>query len=480
MRTPIIYIPGLPGSHLHDTDTGKRIFLTLTLKSPRLQGPEDLTAADPVRAGNPIRRAARILLFDIAKQAGSLYDILRKLKVEIVSFGWDWRRPVYDDAKAFSVRRRLGEMLKKAHDDSGIKPVVIVHSTGGLVLRSCLEARPQLARRIDKVIAFGVPWAGTPQSMLYVNGQSGFAGIVSRRKAQRLLVHSWAGWDLFPPDPTHLEDSRGRPLNLAFRRGTTGKEQVNPLADLDWVNSLPDALQEPARRRAAAAHAHLGQRRPTLDLGGEALEVVNVVGWGFETPAEAELAGTGAAARMTVRELKGDATLDGGDGTVPRVSAAWLRGGGAVSVRTYHVPVGRTPGSRIHVHKALWRNPGGRNLLAHLLRGDDLRPFCYAALDRDDTVQAGPAELRLRLVALDADGEPLPGAVVRTVNLAGPGGQIEEGFAGQHDGRHLTRLPRARIRRVGAGSQLRRLEVKIGWLEGGRRRWQRRALMFPA
>ena len=74
MRTPIIYIPGLPGSHLHDTDTGKRIFLTLTLKSPRLQGPEDLTAADPVRAGNPIRRAARILLFEQRNDIDVLLD----------------------------------------------------------------------------------------------------------------------------------------------------------------------------------------------------------------------------------------------------------------------------------------------------------------------------------------------------------------------------------------------------------------------
>ncbi len=432
-----------------------------------------------MRTGDPIRRAARILLFDIAKQAGSLYDILNKLKVEIVPFGWDWRRPVYDEEHPFSVQNRLPEALRKAHEDFGTKPVVIVHSTGGLVLRSCLEARPQLARVIGRTIAFGVPWAGTPQSMLYANGQSGFAGLVGREKAQRLLVHSWAGWDVFPPDSTHLHDSRGRPLNLAFRQVATGKQQVNPLADLDWVNSLPEALQAPSRKRAAAAHRNLGQRRPIIELGGEELEVVNVVGWGFETPAEAEFEGTGAAAKMTVRELKGDPTLDGGDGTTPRVSAAWLRSGGRVSVRTYHVPVGRLPSSRVHVHKALWRNPGGRALLAHLLRGKDLRPFCYAALDADDAVQAGPAELRFRLVALDASGEPLRGAVVRTVNLS-HGRQIEESFVEQHDGRHLMRLPRQRIRRVGSSSQLRRLEIKIGWLEDGRRRWQSRAFTFPA
>lgn len=480
MSKPVIYVPGLPASHLHERATEKRIFLSLGFNNPQLEGPNDLGAHDPVRAGEPIRRVAKFLFFDLAKQAESLYDLLGRFGIKATPFGWDWRRPVWDLARPDSVQRKLAAKLAELHPPSGPQVTVIVHSTGGLVLRALLERQPDLCRHIERVIAFGVPWAGTLKSLRFINGQSGFAGIVPASRTQKVLTRSWAAFDLLPPDPTHLIDGNG-PLALTFRRTAQGDQPASALVDRDWINSLPSELRAAAEERAVRAHGHLGARRPQIDTAGEPLEIVNVVGWGADTDVSAELIGQGTGARLEIRSSKGDATLDGGDKTVPRRSAAWLASGDPVNVRTYHVPVGRLPSTRNQPHSSLWSNPGGINLLEHLCGNQpSLAPFCYAAIDGDDAV-AGQPSVRVRLVALAADGSPLPGAKVRTRGLIG--GDFGQDFRPAFDGRHMITLERQKIPRVGnppAPSRVRRLRLQIGWQENGRDRWQERRFLIPA
>ena len=311
---------------------------------------------------------------------------------------------------------------------------IIAHSTGGLVLRSCLEAEPQLAVSIKKIIAFGVPWAGTPQSMLYVNRQSGFAGgLVSPRKAQEIVVHSWGGFDLFPPDPTHLFDEDKVALNLTYRQQGTGKRQVSALTDRHWINSFPEGLRAAATQRCIASHSHLGPRRPTLDLGG---------------------------------------------GTVPRKSGAWLRGDDTVDVRTYHVPIGVYPKKTTQVHSALWSNPGSINLLDHHLGGRDLRAFCYAAIDADDWNPGNSDDrVRVRCVVLDEQGAMLDEPRVRTLNYQG--GNVDRPFDLDRKGRHLITLDRQRIPRSANGT-VRRLKLELQWKEDGQARRQRRTFQIGA
>ncbi len=483
MSRPVIYVPGLPGSHLFDTEQEKRIFLTLGFSNPGLQGPDDLQAAEPIRAGFPVRRAASLLIFDIAKQAESLYELLENIDIDPVRIGWDWRRPVYDDVFSdpdgpFSIQHRLTAAIRSTRQDTGKKVVILVHSTGGLIVRSLLEENPALVDDIDFVMAFGVPWAGAPRSMQGINGQTGFAGLVSAEKAQRVLARSWAGWDLFPPDPTHLRDRDGNPLTLTFRKLGSGnlRQQASALTDTDWINSLPSELQAGARQRAAAAHGHLGARRPTFDLQGNRLRLINVVGWGYPTPVEAELIGSGSTATLNVLpESTQDETLDGGDGTAARRSAAWIRSGADLDVSTYEVPVGWLPSSRTNVHNRLWSNPGGINLLNHHLAGQQLKDFCYAALDADDSsAQSETQDIRVRLVALAADGSPLEQAKVRTRNLQGS--ELTEDFDPAFGGRHLMKIPRARIRKSNSGAC--HLILEIGWRADGREHWQPRRFTF--
>ncbi len=472
MSRPVIYVPGLPGSHLLDRDSGRKIFLNIpALLSPtrrkevlhRLRGPDNLQTADSVIAGEPIRRTARLLLFDIAKQADSLYDILERVGIEVKRFGWDWRRPVWD-----------GPMLTKLHDqivqmnqDSGLPVTLIAHSTGGLVVRRLLEEKGQdvaFLDRIERVIGFGVPWAGTLKSLEFLAGEIGFgAGLVSPAQAQDTLARSWASFDLLPPDPstTDLRNVDGSPLDLAIN---TQGQQVSPLIARDWY---PANLRAAMEARAIAADRELGNRSAELATPARSIPVTNVVGWGTETTLRARILGSGTHQRIRFVRGKGDDTDGGGDGTVPRVSAAWLRG---AAVNTYHVPVGMDSAARRSPHSTLWRNPGGRNLLRHLLGGKAMQPFLYGAIDDEDF--QGRPNVRLRLVALGPDGQPLTGARVRATNLVG-GPEINEAFQVNREGRHLLSIPRNRIPRLSDSGQLRRLRVEISGERQGERHRRR-------
>ncbi len=458
MSKPTIYIPGLPGSNLLDSHTEKKLFLNIPgLLSPakkkeilrRLRGPDDLVKGDDVVAGIPIRRAAKLLFLDLAKQADSLYDILEGIGSEPAKFGWDWRRPVYDQP----MLDRLEGAILRLHQVTQQRVIVVAHSTGGLVIRRLLEERSgnaNLLQCIERIIAFGVPWAGTLKSFTFLDAQDSFAlGLVNRTQAQNLLAHSWAAFDLLPPDPakTNMTDAAGRPLNLVV---DGNGNQISPLIERDWY---PAALRHVMTLRADGADHQLGRRLSSFNLPAPGIPVTNVVGWGTATTLQARILGTGAGQSVEFIDGKGDRTLDGGDGTVPRVSAAWLRG---PEVNTYHVPVGIVPGATKHPHGVLWRNPGGRNLLRHFVGGRPLEPFLYGAVDDSDFF--GGNSVRLRAVALAGDGRPLANASVRTLDLTS-GPPITKSFDPADDGRLMMTIPRNRIPKV--GTQLRRFRIEI-------------------
>ena len=213
--------------------------------------------------------------------------------------------------------------------------------------------------------------------------------------------------------------------------------------------------------RADAADLTLGQRTPELRLGGQSIPVTNVVGWGAETAVRTVMTGSPDQLDVAFVNDEGDDLQGGGDATVPRVSADWLRG---TDVATYHVPVGRDHGGKTNPHSTLWRNPGGRNLLRHLLRGQALKPFVYGGVDAEDALRTSVPKVRVRLVALDPVGKPLAGASVRVTDLlGGPTGSSD--FPASGEGRHLIVIPRNHIRP--AGPQHRRFTPEFSWQEQG-------------
>lgn len=446
MSQSVIYIPGLPGSHLETDPGGKRFFLNIFAMLPTpsaeilrlLTGPDDLTKLDGVVAGPPIRRGAKILIWDLAKQAESLYEILGGLGIQPVKFGWDWRRPVWDPLPVDGTTARLEAAIRGATPGNR-KITAIAHSTGGLVLRHLLEEKARqgdtaFVRRIARIIAFGVPWAGTLKSLRFLLARRGFHTI-GPKKAQRLIAGSWASFDLLPPDPakTPMFDADNRPLGLVL---DGAGRQVSPLIKRDWFDP---ALRPVMEMRAQGADDHLGTRTPELRLGGVRIPVTNVAGWGARTTTHAVITGSGANQSVSLHRS------NNGDKTIPYRSAWWLRG---ADVTSFHLPVGFYPGNKNNPHSSLWRNPGGRNLLRHLLGARPLEPFVYAALDTEQARNAGAPSVMVRLSTLDAQGAPLPGVrvTVRLRNNPKPVHTFQP-----KDGRHTFTVPRARMQRVGSG-----------------------------
>ena len=473
MPKPALFIPGYPGTHLLERDTAKSVFLNIPgLLHPeskqrilkQLEAPDDLTAVDPLVAGEPIRKLANFLFFDLAKQADSLYDILGTIGIEPVRFGWDWRRPIYDAEMQARLKQAIEDEAQRAQ-----APVTIVaHSTGGLVARYLLESHKNdtgFLGSIERLIGFGVPWAGTLKSLLFLTGTRAFGPFLTKAETRRVVSLSWAAFDLLPPDPdrTTMEDAQGRRLRLAI---DGAGRQVAPLQKRGWfLPSLADRMDP----RADAADATLGQRTPELRLGGHSLPVTNVVGWGAETTVRALMTGPPEELDVAFVNEEGDDLQGGGDATVPRVSADWLRG---QNVATYHVPVGRDHGGKTNPHSTLWRNPGGRNLLRHLLGELPWAPFAYGAVDAEDALRTSVPNVRVRLVALDSDGRPLSNATVRAIDLQG-GPTDSSDFPASGEGRHLIVLPRDRIRP--AGPQHRRFTLELAWREQGQTHSLRRS-----
>ena len=457
MPKPVIFVPGYPGSELREAASGRKAFLKLSTFVPapdegdllRLHGPDDLLAADPIEAGPPIERFARFLLFDLGKQAKSLYDILEGLGIDPVKLGWDWRRPVWD----LRVQSDLEVAIRRLHQQSGQRVTVIAHSTGGLVVRYLLEMKPELVDRIERLVCFGVPWAGVLKSLRFLAGVDPFVTVPAAR-AQALIATTWAAFDLLPPDPTRTDmtDAAGNPLDLVI--DGSGR-QVSPLIKRGW---FPAHLAAAMRPRAVAADRELGVRTPALQLGTRRLEVTNVVGWGSSTAVQATISGSGAGQTISGWRIGAD-VLDGGDGTVPYRSASWLRG---ADVTTYHLPVGFHSGATQRKHSSLWRNPGGRNLLHHLLVGEALTPFVYTAVDEDDFGDLGADRVRVRISALRDDGAPIPQLSLRSTDLVGQQLELE---LQSTDGRHIVRVPRAAMRIVHQ-QMFRRFTLRLSW-DGG-------------
>jgi pimeloyl-ACP methyl ester carboxylesterase len=231
MPPTVVYVPGLPGSHLKAPD-GTRFFWNGSFSSPLLAGPDDL-ADDGVRAGDPILQALKFLFFDVGKKAKSLYQLLDDIGCRIVPFGWDWRRPVWEAAGGIGAVPRLAAAIRGARQQAGEPVTLICHSTGGLVARATLEAHPELARDLSRLLAFGVPGAGLVKSFREIAGRGG-TPVLSAAHSQRIACRSSASFDLLPPDTA-------TGLSMVERRGVG---PTSPLVDQAWLAGLPAAERD--------------------------------------------------------------------------------------------------------------------------------------------------------------------------------------------------------------------------------------------
>jgi pimeloyl-ACP methyl ester carboxylesterase len=215
-QKPVIFIPGYPASELVQTSKNRKFFppnlddlldpdkrrqLVALLVGPD-NPPGDIVAGEPIRD-----------ILGIAKQAQSLYDILRSNRygytihggTNFRPVGWDWRQAV-DASGVQSAALQAIRELRQAN--GGAKVVVIAHSTGSLVLRRLLETQPEAVQGIEQALVLGATWAGNGVAIRsLVRGQS--LGLWPARLTaadmRKVVRNTQAAYDLFPPDPAKTQ-----------------------------------------------------------------------------------------------------------------------------------------------------------------------------------------------------------------------------------------------------------------------------------
>lgn len=445
MAKPVVFIPGLPASELWHVVPNERIFppslgtlFDAKRRAELVSELCDITSTNIV-AGQPIR-----LVMSIAKQAQSLYDILRsRFGYTIESgdnfraVGWDWRLAT-DHAK---VQQDIRDAIAELKTATGQNVVVILHSTGGLVFRRLIDADPTVLTSVDTILSFGVPWAGTLTALNYLtDGEAiGFLSAkLTAAQTRTALRCSQAAYDLCPPDPaqTYFTMPSGQPFVLV----QDGKKQpIAPLTTTSWMSGDADV-----EAKAALAHANLGRRSFAFAPN---IPVVNVAGWGLDTQ---------TLCTITSKSVKYTETQEG-DGTVPYVSASWLRG---PTVRTLSVPIGSTAINHIpDPHAQIWSNDAVAQVMNEVLTGAAPGPFVYAAVDNDTALDTSMPVV-VRITASNADGTPLDGAAAAVVL-----GQAPTTYA-IHGTRLNVQFNRAAWMTPNVGSSQFRFRVDVTWNGG--------------
>ena len=445
-RKPVVFIPGLPATELIYEPEKWRLFppsladLRDKAKKKRLLELLADPANPDVVAGKPI-----LNILGITKQAESLYDFLGRIgydtsenSKEFEPVGWDWRHSVDDKATAKRVIAAIDRLFKA----SGRKVVVLVHSTGGLVFRSVWEKNADKLRdKIEQVLAFGVPWAGTLKSLhAMTEGEAvglpligGLVGRITAEESKGIMRRAAAAYDLCPPDPNQ-SDIAGLDLFMS------GGQQAGPLVDVSWIKA--GAEFDFMRTEATRANAAFGKRSRTID---GLPPMTNVVGWGRKTLK------VGTLTNGKVKYEEGDQ----GDSTVPFASASWIEG---ATVRTLPLPIGVYPMDRIpNPHPRIWDSPPVAQIFSEVLLDQPRRPFVAVAADGDQSLDRTRKSVTLRITAADVNGKALPNAKA-TVTL---NGRAKTNAFG--DATRLDVTVERRGLRSNVPPDLFRFEVEVAW-----------------
>lgn len=314
-RPAVVVLPGILGTHL--AVGGRRVWLSLGIVGGLglLQwrpGEDDVTPDGPIGA-----------VYD------DLMDHLARTH-EVIAFGFDWRRPIEDEA------RRLGDVVTAALDAraaSGQPVRLLAHSMGGLVARTMQLERPEvwqrwLAHPQARLLMLGTPNRGSWAPMQVLSGDDTFGNAIAAlgspfqdhdarqtMAAMPGFIQLQAGL-LDPERGLDREDTwrrladtdleRVRQVNHWHRTWLQDESAENPLLAYTW-GVPPQAVLDRARVLWQRLEAQCTGALPTF-----ADRLLLVVGRSPLTPASIEMRAEGLAYL---------AARDGGDGRVPLESA---------------------------------------------------------------------------------------------------------------------------------------------------------------
>lgn len=353
MRHVVVVIPGIGGSVLGPGEGGRsswdasvtgigRVLTDPTRLSleehPELR-PDGLIGGVTVLGGMTVLPGYRDLVRGLINGLGAVDAVLRPdelpdPRVDLLLFPYDFRLGIA--AAAERLATSLHPLVGSADARWPGRPVLVVaHSMGGLVARYWAGALGGW-RHCAGMVTLGTPHRGAPKALEWlVNGIR--LGRTWHRATE--VVRAWPGaWDLIPRYEAVYDADGGRSL----RAEDLPEESVNASGSL-----AASAARVPAGLRAGArTHADIAAGWGDIP-SGRAPAIHAVFSRGHDTPAEAIL----SAGRLTVRK-KDAAWLpsggwDGGDGTVPALSAVPVELSQAVGVRVpvwqRHGPLGSSP-----------------------------------------------------------------------------------------------------------------------------------------
>ncbi len=282
-KDPVIIIPGVQGSELVNSRTGKSVWFAVRRdKDDDIRLP--MTSANPARnrdnlVAKDIIREVKLpgVLPDIEVYKGLIDSLLARGYTEadwnkpqasdvFYVFPYDWRR---DNVETARLLIRKIETLKRALKRPDLKFDIIAHSMGGLIARYAAmygaadlppEGRNPVptwagAKHINKLLMFGVPNEGSVDAFsAAING----ASIVSTRNLPFIddfrpedVLTSPASFQLMPHQSTaRFLDEDLKPLKVDLYNPKTWRTYGwGALNDPKFLSKLKDAPQLALRNK---------------------------------------------------------------------------------------------------------------------------------------------------------------------------------------------------------------------------------------
>jgi hypothetical protein len=163
-RPALFLLPGILGSNL--AVDGERVWVSWRLVNS-LKRLEYAAGQQNVAPDGPIEAVYR----DLTAYLERTHDV--------VEFGYDWRKPIEDEAK------RLGAAIRAALDAraSGVPVRILAHSMGGVLARTMQLECPEvwedmMARDGARLLMLGVPNAGSWAPMQVLSGDDTFGNMI--------------------------------------------------------------------------------------------------------------------------------------------------------------------------------------------------------------------------------------------------------------------------------------------------------------
>ena len=218
MYDAVLVVPGIMGSELVDTSTGKVVWgidLATVARGRVLRShsrlkvkDEDLAGRGPIQAKRLLRTAGFLSILGGLEPYTDLLDRLQSVVPDsraVAECPYDWRLSIATSAGALMRKaaqhlktwRKVVEAERLPADPKEIRLVIVAHSMGGLVARFAIE-QMGLHTEMRRLVTLGTPFYGSVKSLKVLDTGEGAPPLASAVAARELAVTCPGVYDLLP------------------------------------------------------------------------------------------------------------------------------------------------------------------------------------------------------------------------------------------------------------------------------------------